>query len=119
MDQNTFFTLFNIICAALIIAVFYPIFKVKDMADLNEVLHTRPLLSKAVARKGSRSYIRSSIYFTISLIAYWATAIGGDIDGDMGSALLALIVLFVVMLARTWKLRKLLGAPATRIPARQ
>lgn len=115
MDQNTFFTLFNSIVATLTVVVFYSVFKAKHVEDLNEALKTRPVLAKAVARKGSRSYIRSSIYFTISFVAYGVTAVGGDIEVDMSLATLSLVILFAITLAKVWKLRKLLGSPANQV----
>lgn len=117
MDQNTFFTLFNSIIATLTIVVFYSVFKAKNVEDLTEALKTRPVLAKVVARKGSRSYIRSSIYFAISIVVYGVTAIGGDIEVDMDLATLSLVILFFITLARVWKLHKLLGSPANQVAA--
>lgn len=115
MDQNTFPTLFNSIFATLAIVMFYPVFKTKGADDLNEAFKSRPVLAKAVARKGSRSYVRSSIYFAISFVAYGVTAIDGDIEVDMDLATLSLLILFAITLARVCNLRKLLGSPANQV----
>lgn len=115
MDHNTFFTLFNSIVAALTIAVFYPVFKAKNVAGLNQALNTRPVLAKAIARKGSRSYLRSGLFFAISFVAYGVIAIGSEVEVDMDLATLSLFILFAITLARVWKLRTLLGNPANQV----
>lgn len=109
MDQNIAFTLLNTIVVTLTIVVFYPVFKAMNTEDLNEALKTRSVLAKAVASKSSRSYIRSCIYFFISLVAYVVIAIGNDVEVDMDLAASSLLILFAITVARVWGLRKLLG----------
>jgi hypothetical protein len=111
MDQNIFFTLCNTIAATLTIVVFYPVFKAKGWEDLNDTLKTRPVLTKAVISKKSRSYNRTCIYFSIALAAYIVIAIGNDVEVDMDLAMTSLVILFAVTLARVWFLRRLLGKP--------
>ncbi|NMM38587.1 MAG: hypothetical protein HHJ09_14005 [Glaciimonas sp.] len=115
MDHNIFFMLFNAIIATLVIVMFYPVFKAKHVQDLHEALKTRPVLAKTIARKNARSYLRSSIYFAISFVAYGVIAIGDEVEVDMDLATLSLLILFAITLARVWKLRKLLGSRASPV----
>src|SRR5207244_1445560 len=94
------------------IFIFYPVFRAKNVEDLNEAIKVRPLLAKAVARKASRSYIRSSIFFVISFVVYGVIAIGSDVEVDMDLATLSLVIGFAIVFFRVWKLRKLLGISA-------
>jgi hypothetical protein len=114
MDQNIFFTLINTIIGTLAIAMFYPAFKATNVNDLNESLKTRPMLAKALARKSTRSYIPTSIYFAISFVAYGVIAICGEVDVDMDLATISLVIVFVITIARIWKLRRLLGKPTNQ-----
>lgn len=115
MDQNIFFTLLNTIFAAITLSMFYPLYKATSANDLNEALQTRPALAKAVTRTGSRSYVRTSLYFAVSIVGYGMIALGGDDEVDMDYATLSLAVLFVISIAKVWKLRKLLGTPGTPV----
>lgn len=119
MDQNIFFTVLNTILAAIALAMFYPLYKATNAKDLNEALQTRPALAKAVSRTGSRSYVRTGIYFAASMVLYGAIALGGDDEVDMDYATLSLAVLFVISFAKVWKLRRLLGAPAAPVSTGQ
>ncbi len=111
MDQNTFFTLFNAVIPTFTTMMFYPVFTAKSFDDLNESLKTRPFLAKAIARPGSRSYLKNGIYFGISFFGYCLIAGGGDVEVDRNMACLSLIAFFCLVFFRVRKLRQLLGKP--------
>ncbi|MFZ6647171.1 hypothetical protein ACO0LO_15710 [Undibacterium sp. TJN25] len=111
MVQNTFFTMFDAVVATFTSMMFYLVLTAKSVDDLNEPLKTRPFLAKAIARPGSRSYLKNSIYFGISLFGYCLIAGGGDVGVDIDTACLSLIAFFFLVFFRVRKLRQLLGKP--------
>lgn len=111
MDQNTFFTVLNSAISILTIVFYYPLFKANDIDDLYRSLETHPRLRKIIDRNNLRSYLRIVFFFSISAFAYGLTITDSDNEVDFSSAIVSLLVLLAILLFRTWKLRKLLGAP--------
>ncbi len=114
MTANIFFTLLNFCIAICSVILFTPAFMSNRLIDLEISLKTRPLLAKAVALPSSRSYPRTCIYFLVSLIAYVYIAFRDDMETDLDEALFSLYVLFLISIARVWKLQQLLGKPVYR-----
>lgn len=109
MDHNVFFSLVNAILTIFAMALYYPLLKASNAADLHEAIKSRPALAKAVTRKSNRSYLRVCLYFFVSLIVYMFLAVHDNVDMDF--AAITLFVLFLVSLSRVWMLRMMLGKP--------
>jgi hypothetical protein len=116
MDQNIFFARSNAVATTLTATTFYPVFTVKDTADLNEALKTQPMLAKIVARKNSHSYIRCYAFFSITLTAYIVIAIINDVEIDIDLAMTSLVILLAITHPRMWRLRRTPGKPPIRAP---
>ncbi|BBB66559.1 hypothetical protein UNDYM_2306 [Undibacterium sp. YM2] len=114
MTANLFFTLFNFILILISIILFTPLFMARKLAELELSLRARPLLGRTTAMPGSRSYLQPSAFFLISFIAYLFFAFGGEAEVDMEAAMFSSFILFLISMARVWKLRHLLGKPVCR-----
>ncbi|MFZ3001610.1 MAG: hypothetical protein WA071_14885 [Undibacterium umbellatum] len=109
MDHNIFFSLINAVLTIAAVILYHPLLKASSSEALQEVIKSRPVLARAVARKSNRSYFRVCLYFFLSIPAYMTIAVFEYVNMDF--AALVLFVWFLVSLSRVWKLRLLLGKP--------
>ncbi|MFZ6755976.1 hypothetical protein ACO0K9_02060 [Undibacterium sp. Ji50W] len=109
MDHNIFFSIINATLTLATIILYHPLLNASSAEALHEVIKSRPVLARAVARESNRSYFRVCLYFFLSLPAYMAIAVGEYVNMDF--AAFTLFVWFLVSLSRVWMLRMMLGKP--------
>ncbi len=109
MTEDLFFMLLNSILATLVLVLCYPLFHAKTLTDLDEALDTRPFLAKALKRPDARNYLYHLLYCGLALVAYHWLLSDEDAGTTMPLAMLSIVVLFVISIARVWKFRRLLA----------